>query len=125
MKKIIFIVVLLAAGYSLYNGDFFEFSNKVTVIKLLDTVSSSSVSGREVKLAFNNEMHSICEQNGVDIRNGFGTTEECINRYEKRASAFCFDKLPNLEGKVYTSRLEIKADYKIFILCSMKLSWAN
>ena len=117
MKKIVLLAALIGVGYYAYSEYLSPSDNKVTIKKLLDKVSSTSVSAQEAKVAFNNAMIELCEVNGVDTINGFGTTAECLNKLETVASEYCYSQITDFDSKTYTSAFDLKADYIVFDLC--------
>ena len=121
MKKIVLIATLILAGYYVYNGNFSPSDNNVTVKELLDKVASTPVTSEEVKEALNNAIIGVCEVNGADTINGFGSTDECINNFENLARETCPEQLVNFEGKIYTSKLDLEVDMKQLFLCSVAI----
>ena len=86
-------------------------------------MSSTPVSAKEAKSAFKNAIILTCEANGVDTRNGFGTTDECFNNFETFASDHCFNKLTDFDNKIYTSKFALIADFHVFDSCAMDIIW--
>lgn len=125
MKKIISIVVIIAVGAYFLVQIFLLLDKNITVKELYEKVSSTPVSSQEVKAAFRHEMVTVCEKKGADVRNGFGTAEECLQRYETVTSEYCFRQIPDFEGKVYTSPVTLKVDSRKFFSCAIGLAWIS
>lgn len=96
-------------------------SNEITIKNLMDKLYTEPVSAQEVKIAFSEAVIQTCEVNGEDIRNGFGTTIECVNKYKKFAKEQCIKKLSDFDSKTYTSRLELRDDFITYNRCAMKI----
>jgi hypothetical protein len=72
-------------------------------------------------MAFKDVVFRICKASGSDTRNGFGTTDECLNNFETLASDYCFGQLVDFKGKVYRARSVLKADAVEFTSCSLDI----
>ena len=123
MKKIIVLISIILAGYYLNNESYSIFKNDVKLSDIYAKVASSKVSSKEVKPALINLIIQMCEVNGVDIRNGFGTVEQCLGNFEVDAEKSCFDKIHDFEGKVYSTKPEIKADVAVYLDCVTDYIW--
>ena len=122
MKKIVILVALIAAGYYIYNENFSHSShikeNTLRIKALVDKLDSTSVSAQEAKIIYKLLVINLCETNGVDTVNGYGTTDECINNFEISASEYCFGQFVDFENKVYDSQIALKNDAVAYMNCS-------
>ena len=125
MKKIMLLVALIGAGYYGYSEYFSPTSRgkekTLRIKKLFDKVASTPVSAQEAKPVFKLSVLDICEINGVDTVNGFGTTEECINNFEISASDYCFGQFVDFDSKVYDSQFVLKNDLFAYRKCSIEI----
>lgn len=127
MKKIVLLVALIAAGYFIYSENFSQSDNRTRSDKALRVrnmfikVSSTPVSAQEVKPIFKDSMIDTCEKNGLLTDSSFGTTDECINNFERLASEQCFSQLTDFESKVYSSLDALKVDYLTFYKCAVDI----
>lgn len=96
-------------------------SNEITIKSLLDKLFTTTVTAQDVKIAFRKVAIQTCEVNGVDTHNGFGTTAECLNNFERFARKQCFEKLTGFDNKTYTSRLELRDDFITYDRCVMDI----
>lgn len=118
MKNIVLVILIASAGYYFYQKN--EQSHpSVTALKdLLDKVDSTPVTSDEAKSVFKTMVILTCETNGEDIKNGFGTTEECLAKLENRTHKMCTDRVFGSSGKNYNSKILLKADFSTYFKCA-------
>lgn len=119
MKKIVLVITLLSCVLFFYNQSASTFDKNLRVKYLLDKVATTPVRAQIAKLYFLNEVVQVCEINGVDTINGFGTTSECLYNFKTSVGVFCLNKLNTFEGKVYDSKDDLNNDFRTFLFCSM------
>ena len=88
---------------------------------LLDGVATTPVSIIDAKIAFKNEIREVCTLNGANMANGFGTTEECLNKVELQAHPTCSDQLSVPAGNEYRTQDDLKAASRDYLRCAFKI----
>ncbi len=122
MKGILLILIIAGAGYYFYQqneNNKEEIDPNLTINQLMTKLSSDTVSSNEAKIAFKNSILELCKVNGTDPRNGFGTTSQCITKFES-INTNCFNTISNFENTKYSSTGQFQADFKKFFRCSAK-----
>lgn len=120
MKNLILVAGIIGAGMYVYQSQSSQIDPNITVKELLDKVSTETVYPSEVEVAFRNAVINVCEVNGKDLANGFGSVEQCKSNYQTKAREVCFSKLNGFDKKVYTSRAPLRSDFSTFFQCSMR-----
>lgn len=120
MKNLILFAGIIGAGMYVYQSHSSQIDPNITVKELLDKVSTETVYPGEVEVAFRNAVINVCEVNGKDLANGFGSVEQCKSNYQTKAREACFSKLNGFDNKVYTSRAPLRSDFSTFFQCSMR-----
>ncbi|WP_415896530.1 hypothetical protein [Neptuniibacter sp. QD57_21] len=120
MKNLILVVGIIGAGMYVYQAQSSQVDPNITVKELLDKVSTETVYPSEVEVAFRNAVINVCEINGKDLANGFGSVEQCKSNFQTKAREACFSKINSFDNKVYTSRAPLKSDFSTFFQCSMR-----
>lgn len=117
MKGIFLMLVIATLGTYLLKAGWQEASTDLTVKELIDQLAFDKVTSVQAEIAFSNAVKVICTTNGVDSNNGFGTTEECLARFEA-ASPGCFDNVDGFSDKEYVDVTEFKADFSTYFHCT-------
>jgi hypothetical protein len=123
MKKILIVLMIVAIGaglgYFLYQKNISSNSDGMAVKNLLDKVESTPVTSEEARAAFRAIVKNVCQINGVDPKNGYGTTEECYSRLNSHSDPMCAAQVPGFENKTYHSKTELSSDFKIYAECAL------
>jgi hypothetical protein len=124
IMKRIFVVLMIVAigtglGYFLYQKNVSSNSDDMAVKALLDRVETTPVTSAEARAAFRTIVRNVCRINGVDPKNGYGTTEECYARIDTNSDSMCAAKVPKFENKTYHSKTELMSDFKIYGDCAL------
>ncbi len=123
MNKILIVLIISAIsaglGYFIYQKKISSSSDGMAVKNLLDKVESKPVTTAEARAAFKAIVRNICRINGVDPKNGYGTTEECYARIDSHSDSMCAAQVPVFENKTYHSRTELISDFKIYGNCAL------
>lgn len=117
MKGIFIILLIAGAGFYVFQGGSTEIRDDITVKELKDKLASETVSSEHAEVAFRNAVINMCEINGVDQKNGFGTTEQCLSRFEA-ASLGCFDDISGFRSKEYSDSREFEKDFSEYFHCT-------
>ncbi len=125
MKGILLIIIVAGIGYYFYGSNSATANENNSIIAnenltvkiLLDRLPSSSVSSVEAKVAFRKSIGNLCEINGGDSENGWGTTQECLEKFET-VSKDCFQDITDFDNKEYLSKKELKSDFSLYFRCT-------
>lgn len=117
MAKFLIALLLVAAGAYYYQSHM-KPAGGSTMKDLLDRVSSTPVTADEAKVAFNLAATQLCSVNGTDPANGFGTTDECLNRLSQGVDAKCVSLAIRNPEKPFTSQAELKSAFSTYLHCA-------
>lgn len=116
MKGIFIILLIAGAGFYFFGKQSSEIRQDITVKELKDRLATEKVSSGQAEIAFRNAVINLCEINGVNPKSGFGTTEQCLIRFES-ASLGCFDKINGFSSKEYSDSREFEKDFSLYFRC--------
>ncbi len=117
MKGIFIILLIAGAGVYFLQERPAEIRDDVTVKELKDKLTYETVSSAQAEVAFRNAVINLCEINGVDPRNGFGSTEQCLSRFEA-ASLGCLDEINDFGSKEYSDSNDFEKDFTLYFRCT-------
>lgn len=117
MAKFLIVLALIGAGIYFYQNQS-QAGSGGTIKELLDRASSGPVSADEAKIAFTKAASELCSLNGADSANGFGTTDECLNRLHQEADQTCAALAISNPAKPFTSEAELKSAFSAYMQCA-------
>jgi len=118
MKKLVILIICIVIGWNIYSGSYFAEKKVFLIKKLVDNVSTTPVSAEELKIAFEELMIHTCNLNGKNIRNGFGTVDDCLYNFDTLAAEQCISQIDDFESKIYYSKEKIKSDFYLLNKCA-------
>lgn len=116
MAKFLIVLALVGAGIYFYQNQH-QSTAGGTIKELLDRVSSSPVSTDEAKIAFTKAASELCSINGADSANGFGTTDDCLNRLHQETDQVCAAQAIATPSRPYASEAELKSAFGTYMQC--------
>lgn len=119
MKHLILFAIIAFGAISYFQRDQ-SIDPNMTLFQLKEGLPTQKVLSAAARIAFENAIVQVCITNGQDIRNGFGTTQECTANYQQLARSKCFAQLPDFETKVYRRKAPLEADFEVFFRCAMQ-----
>jgi len=119
MKNLIALILLAGAAYMGYTK-YYAVEKEHTVDSLYEQLSSGEVLAAEASVAFKNAAKVVCQVNGADPQNGFGTKEQCLGALNESVHAKCSGRIDGFAGRTYDSKEKLKEDFGVYLKCAMR-----
>ncbi len=116
--RLIFPLIIIFLGYFVIQEKLQAQVDSESVEDLVEQIAYESITQDRARNAFKYSIRLMCEEQGVDRANGFGSVSQCLAALESHADRRCAERIFIIEGLDYVSAENLQSDFDDYNRCA-------